>query len=123
MKNHQDVCYSKDAGYIEYNGLPGKVKAGCPNTPELAKIMILCLAQTNQRQLFPRKSNLLMSRLKPQPLHPHNRALQRSRQLSSWPKSRHAKQLSITFGILSELSCHIMLNLLRTNHQTVIYLY
>ena len=33
--SYQDVCYSKDAGYIEYNGLPGKVKTGCPNTPEL----------------------------------------------------------------------------------------
>ena len=29
------MCYSKDAGYIEYNGLPGKAKTGCPNTPEL----------------------------------------------------------------------------------------
>jgi len=27
MKTHQDVCYSKDAGYIEYNSLPGKVKS------------------------------------------------------------------------------------------------
>ena len=33
--SYQDVCYSKDSGYIEYNGLPGKLKAGCPHTPEL----------------------------------------------------------------------------------------
>ena len=33
--SYQDVCYSKDAGYTEYNGLPEKVKAGCPHTPEL----------------------------------------------------------------------------------------
>ena len=35
MKNHREVCFAKDAGFIEYNGLPGKVKTGCPNTPDL----------------------------------------------------------------------------------------
>jgi len=45
--SYQDVCYSKDAGYIEYNSPPGKVKAGCPHTPDI-KILILCLAQTNR---------------------------------------------------------------------------
>ena len=33
MKNHQDVCSATHAGYLEYSGLPGRVKAGCPNTP------------------------------------------------------------------------------------------
>ena len=35
MKNHRDVCAAKEAGYAEFDGLPGKVKTGCPNTPQL----------------------------------------------------------------------------------------
>ena len=34
MKNHRDVCSAHEAGYAEFNGLPGKVKTGCPNTPQ-----------------------------------------------------------------------------------------
>lgn len=34
MKNRRHVCNAKDAGYIEYHGLPGKVKTGCMLTPE-----------------------------------------------------------------------------------------
>ena len=35
MKNHRDVCAAQEAGYAEFSGLPGKVKTGCPNTPQL----------------------------------------------------------------------------------------
>ena len=35
MKNHRDVCAAKEAGYAEFHGLPGKIKTGCPNTPQL----------------------------------------------------------------------------------------
>ena len=35
MKNHRDVCFATDAGFVEYAGLPGKVKTGCTNTPDL----------------------------------------------------------------------------------------
>ena len=36
MKNHREVCAAKEAGYAEFNGLPGKIKTGtCPNTPQL----------------------------------------------------------------------------------------
>ena len=35
MKNHRDVCLAREAGYAEFSGLPGKVKTGCPNTPQL----------------------------------------------------------------------------------------
>lgn len=34
MKNRRHVCNARDAGYIEYPGLPGKVKTGCMLTPE-----------------------------------------------------------------------------------------
>ena len=34
MKNHRDVCLAHEAGYAEFSGLPGKVKTGCPNTPQ-----------------------------------------------------------------------------------------
>lgn len=34
MKNHRSVCAASEAGYIEYDGLPGQVKTGCTNTPE-----------------------------------------------------------------------------------------
>ena len=33
MKNHCDVCLAEYAGYTEYDGLPGKVCTGSPNTP------------------------------------------------------------------------------------------
>lgn len=35
MKNHREVCAAQEAGYAEFDGLPGKVKTGCPNTPQL----------------------------------------------------------------------------------------
>lgn len=34
MKNHRDCCFAINAGYIEYKGLPGRVRSGCPNTPD-----------------------------------------------------------------------------------------
>lgn len=34
MKNRRDVCAADHAGFVEYAGLPGKVKTGCMNTPE-----------------------------------------------------------------------------------------
>ena len=34
MKNHRSVCAANKAGYIQYDGLPGRVKTGCINTPE-----------------------------------------------------------------------------------------
>lgn len=35
MKNHRAVCLAKEAGYAQYQGLPGKIRTGCPNTPDL----------------------------------------------------------------------------------------
>ena len=34
MKNHRDVCLATNAGYAEYNGLPGRVRTSCPNYPD-----------------------------------------------------------------------------------------
>lgn len=34
MKNRRHVCNAKDAGYIEYPGLPGRVKTGCMRSPQ-----------------------------------------------------------------------------------------
>ena len=34
MKNHRDVCYAKDAGFIEFEGLKGLIKTGCAATPK-----------------------------------------------------------------------------------------
>ena len=33
MKNHRDVCLAKDAGYIEFDELPGSIRTGCIQTP------------------------------------------------------------------------------------------
>lgn len=33
MKNRRDVCAATEAGYLEYEGLPGKIKSGCQLTP------------------------------------------------------------------------------------------
>ncbi len=34
MKNHRDVCLATHAGFAQYEGLPGMVRTGCPNTPD-----------------------------------------------------------------------------------------
>ena len=34
QKNNRPVCAAEEAGFVEYSGLPGKVKTGCLNTPE-----------------------------------------------------------------------------------------
>ncbi len=34
MKNNWEVCLATMAGYAEYKGLPGRVRTGCPNSPE-----------------------------------------------------------------------------------------
>lgn len=34
MKNHRGVCLATYAGYVEYSGLPGRLRTGCPNTPD-----------------------------------------------------------------------------------------
>jgi hypothetical protein len=34
LKNNREVCAAVDAGFVEYPGLPGKVKTGCMETPE-----------------------------------------------------------------------------------------
>lgn len=33
MKNQRDVCMAKDAGFVEFTGLSGMIKTGCPLTP------------------------------------------------------------------------------------------
>ena len=30
MKHRRDVCYAKDAGIIQFDGLLGSIKTGCP---------------------------------------------------------------------------------------------
>ena len=33
MKNRRDVCYAKDAGFIQFDGFSGLIKTGCSATP------------------------------------------------------------------------------------------
>ena len=33
LKNQQEVCMAKDAGFTEFAGLPGLIRTGCPRTP------------------------------------------------------------------------------------------
>ena len=33
MKNRRDVCAASEAGYTEYEGLPGAIKTGCQRSP------------------------------------------------------------------------------------------
>jgi len=33
LKNHRSVCAASEAGYVQYDGLQGKIKTGCTNTP------------------------------------------------------------------------------------------
>ena len=35
QKNQRPVCMAKDAGYIDFSSLPGSIKTGCINTPQL----------------------------------------------------------------------------------------
>ena len=34
MKNRRDVCAATEAGFIEYEDLPGVIKTGCQLSPE-----------------------------------------------------------------------------------------
>ena len=33
MKNRRDICAATEAGFIEYEGLPGTIKTGCQSSP------------------------------------------------------------------------------------------
>ena len=33
MKNRRDICFAKDAGFIEFEGLPGSINTGCHASP------------------------------------------------------------------------------------------
>ncbi len=33
MKNRRDVCFAKDAGHVEFEGLSSSTKTGCQATP------------------------------------------------------------------------------------------
>ena len=33
MKNRRNVCAATEAGYLQYDGLEGNIKTGCPMTP------------------------------------------------------------------------------------------
>lgn len=46
MKNRWDVCYAKDAGFIEFDGLFGSIKTGCAATPGFKSRY--CSAHENQ---------------------------------------------------------------------------
>lgn len=35
MKNNRQVCAAVNAGYVDYAGLSGSVRTGCPETPEV----------------------------------------------------------------------------------------
>ena len=38
QKNNRPVCAAGEAGFVEYAGLPGKVKTGCMATPEQSSL-------------------------------------------------------------------------------------
>ena len=46
MKNRRDVCFAKDAGYIQFDGLSGSIKTGCPASPAFKSRY--CLDHVNQ---------------------------------------------------------------------------
>lgn len=33
MKNRRDICYAKDAGFVQYPGLPGQINTSCVASP------------------------------------------------------------------------------------------
>ena len=33
MKNRRDICGATEAGFVEYEGLPGAIKTGCQLSP------------------------------------------------------------------------------------------
>ena len=39
MKNHRDVCMARDAGFIEFDGLEGRLKTGCQATRTQEQIL------------------------------------------------------------------------------------
>ena len=49
MKNCRQICAATDAGFVEYDGLPGMVKTSCMNSPNQRSR--LCAAHKPQQLL------------------------------------------------------------------------
>ena len=49
MKNRRDVCMAKDAGCIQYPGLPGHIRSGCTASPQFKSRF--CQEHTSQASL------------------------------------------------------------------------
>uniref|UniRef100_A0A1X7V592 Uncharacterized protein n=1 Tax=Amphimedon queenslandica TaxID=400682 RepID=A0A1X7V592_AMPQE len=41
MKNHRDVCLATQARYTKYDGLPGSIRTGCPNSPAYPPLVVV----------------------------------------------------------------------------------
>ena len=51
IKNCHDVCMTKDAGCIQYPGLPGDIKSGCTASPQF---MLRYCQEHDNRSCIPR---------------------------------------------------------------------
>lgn len=51
MKNRRDVCMAKDAGCIQYPGIPGHIKSGCTASPQYKSRF--CQEHTSRVSLSP----------------------------------------------------------------------
>ena len=57
MKNRRDVCAATEAGYIQYNGLPGKINTGCQLTPLQAQKFCYYHAERAFKSVSPLQPN------------------------------------------------------------------
>ena len=70
MKNHRDVCFATEAGFVEYLGLPGRVTTGCSNTPDFKSrycglhnpIATQATSETSDQHMAPNQVGLILSK-------------------------------------------------------------
>ena len=55
MKNRRDVCMAKDAGYIQYLGLPGHIKSGYTLSPKFVSILSESCSEGKHAALYTRR--------------------------------------------------------------------
>ena len=70
MKNHRDVCFATEAGFVEYLGLPGRVTTGCSNTPDFKSrycglhkpTATQATSETSDQHMTPNQVGLILSK-------------------------------------------------------------
>ena len=106
QKNNRPVCAAEEAGFVEYAGLPGKVKTGCMATPE-------------QSSLFCSLHKPRLSKALPTQLEGHRGVIEMILRKKETRSAIHYEVYGYTIAILKtsrgEINCFIIINFLDGN--------